>query len=320
MPIRPYRPADDAALMAIEYRSPRGASNPFVHYRRLFADRAALFADSQLFVLELDGRIAGCIGIALKFTQVSREPVTLGYIFDLRVDTDLRRNGLGTALLRYAEDFAVSRGAVGTYGLIVSVNLASLRLFEQQGYTRIRQALYLEYPPQALERQPILPIDCDSGDDLLRYTPLADRDFYVADIAARLADKDYVRWFHDSNFGYANLSTFDQSHVYCQISPDDLGLPDEVLRQRARSLRLFHPIGAQESPDLIEMVFDTVRDQALINGCYSLSFVTDAEETLPGFFFAAAEHQKRYWLVFHRLHSDFDPQWSSPFYIDPREI
>jgi len=320
MRIRPYRPADDAALMAIEYRSPRGASDPFVHYRRRFVDRASLFADHQLFVLEVDGRVAGCVAIALKLTQVSREPITLGYIFDLRVDSDLRRQGLGTTLLRYVEDYAISRGAVGTYGLIVSVNLPSLRLFEQQGYGRIRQALYLEYPPQALEAPTIMPIDCDNRDDLLRFTPIADRDFYVEDVADRVGDKDYVRWFHESNFGYANLSTFDQSRVYRQIGLDDLTLPDEVLQQRARSLRLFHPIGAQESPDLMQMVFDTVRDNALVNGCYSLSFVIDAEETLPGFFFTAVEHQKRYWLTFRSLHADFDPQWGSPFYIDAREI
>src|SRR5262249_22213498 len=140
------------------------------------------------------------------------------------------------------------------------------------------------------------------------------------DVSAHVVDKDFVRWFHDSNFGYANLSTFDQSLVYRQIPLDDLGLPDAVLQQRARSLRIFHPIGAQESPDLLQMVFDTVRDQALASGCYSLSFVTDAEETLPGFFFSAADHQKRYWLAFHALHADFDPQWESPFYIDAREV
>jgi ribosomal protein S18 acetylase RimI-like enzyme len=320
MRIRPYRAADDAALMAIEYRSPRGASDPFVHYRRRFADRAALFADCQLFVLEIDGRVAGCAAVALKSTQVNREPVTLGYIFDLRVDVDLRRQGLGKLLVRHVEEYAFSRGAIGMYGLVVSVNLASLRLFEQQGYTRIRQALYLEYPPQALDTPTVMPIDCDNANDLIRFTPIADRDFYVDDLADRVADKDYVRWFHDSNFGYASLSTFDQSRVYRQIALDDLGLPDEILRQRARSLRLFHPIGAQESPDLMQMVFDTVRDQALVNGCYSLSFVTDAEETLPGFFFAAAEHQKRYWLTFHSLHPDLDLHWGSPFYIDAREI
>src|SRR5579863_3753866 len=134
MRIRPYRPADDTELMAIEYRSPRGASDPFVHYRRRFADRAALFADCRLFVLEIDGRVAGCVAIALKSTQVSRESVMLGYIFDLRVDVDVRRQGFGKLLLRYAEEFAYSSGAVGTYGLIVSVNLPSLRLFDQQGY------------------------------------------------------------------------------------------------------------------------------------------------------------------------------------------
>src|ERR1700690_2405957 len=105
MRIRPYRPADDPALMAIEYRSPRGASDPFVHYRRRFADRAALFAECQLFVLEIDRRIAGCGAVALKSTQVSREPVMLGYVFDLRIDVDMRRQGLGKRLVRHVEEY-----------------------------------------------------------------------------------------------------------------------------------------------------------------------------------------------------------------------
>ena len=141
----------------------------------------------------------------------------------------------------------------------------------------------------------------------------------MADAADRVGQFDYGRWFHDSNFGYASLSGFDQSYVYRQVAVDDLNLPDEVLRQRARSMRLFHPIGI-ERPDLLGLVFDMVRDQALVNNYYSLSMVVDAEDTIPGYFFSAAEHQKRYWLVFRSLQLDYNPVWGSPFYIDPRDI
>jgi ribosomal protein S18 acetylase RimI-like enzyme len=319
--IRPYRAADDAALMAIEYRSPRGASDPFVHYRHRFADRAALFDNAMLWVLEIEGVIAGCIGVALKTTQVNLEPVTLAYLFDLRVDPDYRRQGLAQALTHHAEDYAYSQGALGAYGLIVSVNLPSLKLFEQIGYQRIRQVLYLIYPPAALDNPPLVPIDCenDPANDPLRYTPLADRDFCVADAADQVGRCDYGRWFHDSNFGYASLSAFDQSYVYQQVSVDDLNLPEEILQQRSRSMRLFHPIGL-EHPDLLGVVFDMVRDQALANNYYNLNMIIDAEETLPGYFFSAAEHQKRYWMVYRSLHPDFSPEWGSPFYIDPRDI
>ena len=321
MNIRPYRAADDAALMAIEYRSPRGAADAFVHYRHRFSDRVALYDNAMLWVLDMDGVVAGCIGVALKATQVSGEVVTLAYLFDLRVDVTYRRQGCGQILTHFAEEYAYTQGAVGAYGLIISVNLPSMTLFEQLGYERIRQVLHLSYPPFALDTPLLVPVDCESdpANDPLRYTPLAERDFCVADAAERVARCDYGRWFHDSNFGYASLSGFDQSYVYRQVSVDDLTLPDEVLQQRSKIMRLFHPIGI-EQPDLLGVVFETVCDQAFVNNYYGLNMVVDAEDTLPGYFFSAAEQQKRYWLVFRSLHPDFAPQWGSPFYIDPRDI
>src|SRR5579859_7702778 len=143
--------------MAIEYRSPRGASDPFVHYRRRFKDRAALFSDCELLVLEHDEQIIGCVAVAIKSTQVARQPCVIGYVFDLRVDVAYRRQGLGTFLVQKAEENALSRGAVGLYGLIVSVNLPSLKLFEQSDYKRIRQVMYLEYTPAALDIPLIAP-------------------------------------------------------------------------------------------------------------------------------------------------------------------
>jgi GNAT superfamily N-acetyltransferase len=280
-----------------------------------------LFNQSSLWVLDIDDQVAGCIGIALKQTQVSLQPVTLAYLFDLRVDPVYRRSGYGQMLSRFAEEYAYSQGALGAYGLIISVNLPSIKLFEQLGYAKIRQVLYLVYPPATLDNPPVVPIDCESepANDPLRYTPLADRDFCVADAAEWVGRCDYGRWFHDSNFGYASLSGFDQSYVYRQVSVDDLSLPDEVLQQRSRTMRLFHPIGV-EHPDLLGLVFDVVRDQALANNYYSLNMLVDAEDTMPGYFFSTTEQQKRYWLVYRSLHPDFDPVWGSPFYIDPRDI
>ncbi len=270
-------------------------------------------------MLQVDAQIViGCVGVAVKQMQISREVFPIGYTFDLRVDPGYRRRGLGIALLNHVENYLIERGVLGVYGQIVSVNLPSLRLFDQQGYTRIRQVLYLEYPPSSRDPPGVL-IECDSGDDQIRFTAIADRDFYTDDVAVTVSDYDYARWFHDSDLGYASLSTFDQSRVYRQIAVDDLLLPEAQLQQQARSLRIFHLIGVEQA-DLMQAVFDVLRDQALSNNYYSLSAVFDAEETLPGFIFAEAEHQKRYWMVFKSLHPDFDPQWGSPFYIDARDI
>ncbi len=319
MNIRPYQAADDPALMAIEYRSPRGASAPFVHYRRCFSDRAAIFPDHQLFVAETDQTVIGCIAVAVKQVQIGGAFHLIGYIFDLRVDPDYRRNGLGTVLVQHVENYLFERGAVGAYGDIVSVNVASLKLFEALGYQRIRQLLYLEYPPISYWT-PNIRIESDAEDDQIRFTPIADRDFFTTEMPATVAAYDYMRWFHDSDeAGYASVSIFDQSRLYRQVLLDDLLLPDEVLQRQARSLRIFDFIGA-EGAELMQAVFDSVRDYALNNLYYKLSAVVDAEDTLPGFVFEAAEEQKRYWMVFKSFYRDFEPEWTSPFYVDAREI
>ena len=88
--------------------------------------------------------------------------------------------------------------------------------------------------------------------------------------------------------------------------------PSEVI-----SLRQFLQLLSAGWPD---DSLPLVRDQALVNNLYSLSLVVDAEDTLPGFIFSETNEQKRYWMMFKSLHPEFKPQWSSPFYVDAREI
>lgn len=319
MEIRPYTPDDDAALLAIEYRSPRGASAPFVHYRRRFADRSAIFADSRLFVLDVEGVVAGCIGIALKPVLIGGIGVLVGYIFDLRVSPDQRKAGYGNKLTEFAETFVQTRGAVGLYGAVVTTNMASLTLLERRGYQRIRQLLYLEYEPVPA-CVPGVTIDFDHEDDMVRFSVYSERDFYTDEVLKAVAGFGYCRWGHDSDSGFASLSAFDISKVYRQVALDDLRLPVELLERQSRTIRLFHPQGALESPDLFQNIFETARYAVLDSGYYGLSMVVDAEETLPLYIFEQAEKQKRYWLTFKTLDPEFDPVWSSPFYIDPREV
>lgn len=321
MIIRPYQAADDAALMAIEYRSPRGADAPFVHYRRCFADRAAIFPTHQIFVAESDHVLIGCIGIALKKVRIGSAFYPVGYLFDVRVDPDHRRHGLGTRLIQYAEQYLIERGAVGAYGDIVSTNAASLKLFEWNGYRGIRQLLYLEYPPISFYTPGTL-IESDNQPDQVRRMPFADRDFFTEEVISSVAQYEYVRWFHDNHdsheAGYASLNAFDQSRLYRQVALADLALPESSL-QKARSLRLFDFIGS-EQPALLQAVFNAARSYALRRHFQGLSAVVDAEETLPGFIFAEAERHKHYWLMFKSLDRDFRPEWRSPFYVDAREI
>lgn len=319
MNIRPYAPDDDDALMNIEYRSPRGAASPFVHYRRHFADRAAMFPDAQLFVLEIEGVVYGCIALALKMVQISGAFYPLGYLFDLRIAPELRRGGYGTRLTRFVEEYALSRGAIAVYGDVVTTNLPSMAMLEKNGYQRIRQLLYLDYQPIPA-CAPGSSILFDQEDDLVRFSTTRDRDFWIEDMASSVMQYGYGRWYHESEQGFASLSAFDISRIYRQVTPEELSLPVEQLERQSRTLRLFHAQGTIDSPDILQDVFETARYNAMEHGFYSLSIVVDAEETLPFYFFEQAEKQKRYWMVCKALVPNFDPEWSSPFYIDAREI
>ncbi len=318
MHIRPYEAGDDAALMQIEYRSPRGETSPFVHYRRRFADRAALFPHSQLLSLEQNNEVIGCIAAGFKQVQVAGEFCSFAYLFDLRVKPEYRRQGCASMLIRAVEQLAGARGAVALYGSVVSTNLASLATMDVHGFQRIRQLLYLEYAPVA-ECAPAVPVEFDADDDLIRFSPLADRDFYTLDVQAAVTPYAYQRCYHDSDNGFASVSSFDLSQVYRQIALEDLHLPPEVLAERSRSLRLFNLQGL-DAPALFQSVFESLRYRVVNTPYQMLSLVIDAEETAPYFIFEQALRQKRYWVVFKPLDPSFAPEWSSPFYIDPREV
>ena len=112
------------------YRQPadRGAAERFLRER--FAR-----GDSFVFVAERDGaRLAG-------FTQLypSLSSVSLARIFvlnDLFVDPDVRRGGVGRALLAAAHDFAKGQGAVRVSLETARDNTTAQRLYEAVGYER----------------------------------------------------------------------------------------------------------------------------------------------------------------------------------------
>ncbi|RPI96731.1 MAG: GNAT family N-acetyltransferase, partial [Chloroflexi bacterium] len=147
MHIRYYHPQDEPALMRLERLSPRGLPEPFVHFRRRFVDRAALFSDHQLLVAEHERQIIGCVAVAVKRTQVGGRPLSLGYIFDIRTEPAMRRRGVGSALLDAVENYLIGREVDGAYGHIEAGNVASLRLFDKWGYVRLRQLIMLFFQP-----------------------------------------------------------------------------------------------------------------------------------------------------------------------------
>lgn len=325
MHIRYYHPDDDPALMQLERLSPRGLPEPFVHFRRRFIDRAALFADHQMLVAEHECRIVGCVAIAVKRTHIGGRPVSLGYVFDLRAHPQVRRQGIGSALVVAVDDYLIEREIDGVYALIVASNMPSLRLFDKLGYQRLRQMILLSFQPYpAVDFPEYLPRHTDdftTDHDLIEAVH-SGRDLYVPDVAARVKDYGFERWTVDiGDAQFAGLSVFDQSYVFQQW-PADRPFPteDELRTQGNKSLRFFDEVGIH-NPVLLRAIFDTLRDAAVADSVSKLTLLLDRQDRVPIFLFDEADRQIDYWLSFKSLNPAWVPEWQDrPVYVDTRDL
>lgn len=325
MHIRFYRPEDDPVLMDLERLCPRGLPEPFVHYRRRFIDRAALFPDHQLLVAEHDGAIVGVAAVIVKRTQVGGQPVSLGYVFDVRTTPALRRHGIGLSLLNAIDDVLIGRGVDGVYAHIVASNVPSLKLFAKLGYQRLRQILLLVFQPfPAFDVPDWMPRHTDdpASDHDLVAAVHSSRDLYVPDVAERVKDFGFERWSVDlGNAKFAGMSLFDQSFVFQQWPAELPFLSEEEMQRRGeKSLRLFDEVGIH-SPPLLQSVFDTLRDLAVTGNVSKLTLLIDRMDRVPIFFFSEAYKQMDYWMVFKSLKPGWTPEWQdTPIYVDAREL
>ena len=311
--------------MRLERLCPRGLPEPFVHYRRRFIDRAAIFADHQLLVAEEDKQVVGTGAVSVKRTHVGGRPVSLGYVFDVRTDPAVRRRGVGRALVEAAEEYLAGRSVDGVYAHIVTSNVPSLRLFAKLGYERLRQLILLVFqpypsfePPQYMPRR----TNDHTYDHDLVTAVHSTRDLYVPDVAERVKDFGFERWSIDlgaSNF--AGIGMFDQSYVFQQWPANEPFPSEEEMRQRGqKSLRLFDEIGVHNAP-LLKAIFDELRDLAVTDNVSKLTMLLDRMDRVPTFLFSEAHKQMDYWMVFKSLNSEWIPEWQdTPIYVDSREL
>ncbi|MBA3532606.1 MAG: GNAT family N-acetyltransferase [Ardenticatenales bacterium] len=316
MIIRPYVEADDPALMVLERQCPRGDPDPFVHYRRRFVDRAALFTEYYLLLIESQGTIVAVAAASIKNSTIKGQSMRIGYIFDVRVSPAMRRQGLAATLVEGLEADLQSMGCEGVYAHVVATNVASLRLFTNLGYTRQRQLRFLTYQPMPLftsDPVPVLRHRAPPYDEIAYHH--REHDLFVEDVAPSLVPFDFECW--ESQEGSASISLFDQSQVFQQVPIDAPWPTPEEIARRGRHWRLFHPFG--NAADL-QPLFDTIRDQAVSENINKLTMLVDVEDPLPSFIYAETTDQREYVA----LTRPFDPKWDGTFgpkfYCDTREL
>lgn len=315
MIIRPYRPPDDEALMALERLCPRGAPHAFVHYRRRFVDRAALFNEHLVLVVEGDGgEIVAAVASGIKETHAGGQPLRLGYLFDVRVAPAARRQGLALTLLRALEEALVAQGCDGAYAHVVSSNLPSVRLFATLGYEQRRPLHFLSFEPApaAEGAAPLRDLPPLAGEAL---GPYPSYDLFVRDVAAAVRPYGLERWAREA--GAASLSLFDQSQLFQQVPADAPWPTPEEIARRGSHWRLFHPLGA---PDALAALLATLRARAAAAQVSQLSLLVDPGSALAPCFHEQATAVREYTVMTRPFHAGWDGTIHSPFYCDPREL
>jgi ribosomal protein S18 acetylase RimI-like enzyme len=315
MRTRWYTAADDPALMRLEQQCPRGHPNAFVHYRRRFVDRAAIFREHALLLAEEGGEIIACAAAALKDTHVKQQPLRLAYIFDVRVAPQMRRQGLAFTLLTHLEqELLTTFHCDGAYAHIVATNLPSIRLFDALGYHRRRQLRLLTYSPLPLiEQAPVRHQRTTTPRSNAYEAWYGQHDVWVDDVACSLEPYGFEEW----RSGNDSIALYRQSQLFQQV-PADAPMPTAAeMARRGQHWRVFHPHGSAAG---LQPLFATLRDSAVSENINRLSLVSDAEDPIPSFFYSEAQSQREYVVMSNTYTHRWDGTFGKYFYCDTREL
>lgn len=124
MEIRPYSEGDEAAVVAL-WTSVFGDEAP--HNQPEVAIRDKLAVQRELFfVARLDGRVVGTIMAGYDGHR--------GWIYRVAVAPEVRRRGIGSALMRHAEQALKDRGCPKVNLQVHSANAGVAAFYEALGY------------------------------------------------------------------------------------------------------------------------------------------------------------------------------------------
>jgi GNAT superfamily N-acetyltransferase len=129
--VRPVADADlpDVARLMGELGYPASAGQLAARLARVAGDE-----DYAAYVAEVDGRVAGFLGLQRGWAYEHERPYAR--ILTLVVDTEVRRRGVGARLVEFADEWARERGA---YVLMLNTNVRREEahlFYESMGFSR----------------------------------------------------------------------------------------------------------------------------------------------------------------------------------------
>ena len=89
--------------------------------------------DSEVFKLVSEGDYCGMLWMGMSRDEFTCDET--GYLMGIRVRNDLRRKGLGKALMRSAEEWCRCKSLLSMALNVGSVNKAAIGLYRSMGYS-----------------------------------------------------------------------------------------------------------------------------------------------------------------------------------------
>jgi len=120
------RENDQIAVAFREVHLPRATQLTYPHDKYMLADEWT--RKSMMFTAVNDSDPVGYIAI------LERKAAYVAWVTDMVVSSDMRRRGVGTALLTAAQDWAFGRGAKRLMLEMQSKNYPAIRLAQKHGY------------------------------------------------------------------------------------------------------------------------------------------------------------------------------------------
>jgi ribosomal protein S18 acetylase RimI-like enzyme len=138
--IRPAQPSDERALLALASRMANFELPPWrtpdeitsADGRAMIDALRAGHPDSQVFVAERDGKVAGCLHMVVTQDFFGRRHAHLSVI---ATSAEAEGTGVGRALMAVADDWARNRSLPFITLNVFAANTRARRLYERAGYT-----------------------------------------------------------------------------------------------------------------------------------------------------------------------------------------
>ena len=114
--------------------------DPDLELATKFITERVIRRESDIFVAMADDKASGFVQLYPSFCSV--EAVKIYILYDLYVDAECRKSGLGESLMNRATEWAKENGAARLDLLTAHSNVAGQHLYEKLGYKKVNEDFF----------------------------------------------------------------------------------------------------------------------------------------------------------------------------------